>query len=306
MICSFAFSLLLVLYYFYSRIQNLTSSLEYTAGTHQTEQLSYLFGWLVGILGRLKRCRHTDSPNKVKVPLARKSLSNLVLLQLLRKCLLASATGNKLLMDSALSLSQQVGNTSLVEKLNKLSSVCCSSFSDITEDDTHILDSKDFLSSQEESIRQAAKKLELVKYRQTKGKIEKTTDEAGGSSSRWVVAKSWNPCPIGLLPNDLGSSGHLPVLDGDYNKETILEAFETEEIQEINQCGGKREASCDIQQLDNSSLKKMKSTIEGGESDDNDVSLSEGAGGRLMIGGVWRTVREEELRIIESGIRILV
>ncbi|MFQ6625167.1 hypothetical protein Gotur_003457 [Gossypium turneri] len=72
----------------------------------QVEHVSSLFAWLV---------RHLE--------LKGKSVSNAVLLELLRKCLLVASLRNNHLMDSALHIAQLVGNSVLMEKLNKFRSL---------------------------------------------------------------------------------------------------------------------------------------------------------------------------------------
>ncbi|KAH7511414.1 hypothetical protein JRO89_XSUnG0205000 [Xanthoceras sorbifolium] len=278
--------------------QNQTSS-EYTVGTRQIEHLSYLFAWLAGLL------RSTDFAAEVKVSSTGKNFRNATLVELLRKCLLVSAADNKLLMDSALHLAQLVGNTTLLEKLSKLFSNYLSNL-DVFEENTSLVTSKNLLIRQEDSIREAAKKLEFVKQKRMKNKIVTMANDVG-TLDRWVVAKSWNSCPIGMLPRDVGSSGRLPVLDYDENKQAGPEPSEREDMRELKHRFDKREANCNIKLLDNSIVKKMKVTPVGYESDYEDVFSAGGtAKGHLMIGGVWKKVGEQELQVIKSGVRILI
>ncbi|GLT89265.1 hypothetical protein SLE2022_072540 [Rubroshorea leprosula] len=257
------------------------------------ERLSYLFAWLVGYLKELKLLNSKDSSGK--------NLSK-VLIELLRKSLLVSASGNSHIMHSALQLVQLLGDSFLMKKLNKL---CLLSLSgtDVSEGSSLLMSYKN-LSQEEESISQASKKLELIKLQRMKNKAEETKVENVGNPQRWVVAKSWNPCPIGMLPRVLGSSGYLPVLDcGDGSE--VLRSSE-EKNWELNQCGCKRKASPDIEVLDNSSPKKARETTEEShESDGGDVS-STGVGSRLLIDTVWKQVREEELQARKSAVRILI
>ncbi|KDO54752.1 hypothetical protein CISIN_1g008111mg [Citrus sinensis] len=214
--------------------QSLTST-EYGMGTYRMEHLSYLFAWLVGLLEGLKSLRRTNSS-------AERNISNSFMVELLRKCLLLSATGNKLLVDSSLHLAQLVGNLSITEKLRKLSLICLSHL-DGSEENSSLSRCEDM----QEDIPKAAKKLEFVKRYKMKRKVVMTADGDVGNRNRWVLAKSWNSCPIGMLPHDLGSSGRLPILDCDDRKQSGPQPVEKNEIMELNQYGGKREASCDIQ-----------------------------------------------------------
>ncbi|KAH9741768.1 Las1-like family protein [Citrus sinensis] len=273
--------------------QSLTST-EYGMGTHRMEHLSYLFAWLVGLLEGLKSLRKTNSS-------AERNISNSFLVELLRKCLLLSATGNKLLVDSSLHLAQLVGNLSIMEKLRKLSLICLSHL-DGSEENSSLSRCENV----QEDILRAEKKLEFVKHYKMERKVVMTADGDVGNRNRWVLAKSWNSCPIGMLPRDLGSSGHLPILDCDDRKQSGPQPVEKNEIMELNQYGGKREASCDIHQLDNSSIKKMKETVEVCQLNTDGISLFDDSIGHLMIGGVWKKVSEQELETIKSRVRILI
>ncbi|KAL9458560.1 hypothetical protein AB3S75_007429 [Citrus x aurantiifolia] len=273
--------------------QSLTST-EYGMGTHRMEHLSYLFAWLVGLLEGLKSLRKTNSS-------AERNISNSFLVEHLRKCLLLSATGNKLLVDSSLHLAQLVGNLSITEKLRKLSLICLSHL-DGSEENSSLSRCENV----QEDILRAEKKLEFVKHCKMERKVVMTADGDVGNRNRWVLAKSWNSCPIGMLPRDLGSSGRLPILDCDDRKQSGPQPVEKNEIMELNQYCGKREASCDIHQLDNSSIKKMKETVEVCQSNTDGISLFEDSKGHLMIGGVWKKVSEQELETIKSHVRILI
>ncbi|XP_057994644.1 protein LAS1 isoform X2 [Hevea brasiliensis] len=297
------------------------ASMEYRTGTDKIEQLSFLFAWLVGQLKLLKPFCHKSAKNKTEVFATETDMSNPILMEVLRKCLMISSCGNKQLMDSALHLAELMGNSHLMEKLTKLSCVC---FSDlvVTEEIFSPKSSNNLLVQQDESIHQAANKLESVKLHLAKHKIEKTTDGDLGRAGRWSVVKSWNPCPIGMLPRDLGSSGCLPVLDhNDVSKKSVDSSERTqisvakhsgaEEPSSSIQCDNpsaerrsKREASYDICLLDRSSFKKMRETVYTCDSDE-DTLLPDDITSCLVINGVWKKVGEE-LRAIMSGVGTLV
>ncbi|XP_030959298.1 uncharacterized protein LOC115981245 isoform X7 [Quercus lobata] len=282
--------------------KNLTSS-DYRSVICQIEHLSSLFEWLVERLKELKPRLHKDSTAEIKTYSREAKISKTILLELLHKCLLVSASGNKHLMDSAVFLAQLMGDRSLMEKLNKLSLNL--SNMDFTEEE--IPSMTNLLTRQEQSISQAAKKLELVKLRRMKSKVVEATGGDMGNSKRWVVSRSWNPCPIGMLPHTLGTSGLLPVLERKDDHVKVPEVSEQkEENWELNRCSGKREASSDIQQIDNSSVKKRREKMEVCESETVDALPFEGVKGHLMIGGIWKEVREDELLAIMSDVKILV
>ncbi|XVF11109.1 hypothetical protein REPUB_Repub07fG0240700 [Reevesia pubescens] len=248
---------------------HLTSS-EDRERTCQVEHLSSLFAWLV---------------------------RNLLELKLVRNLLELKPHQTK-----AFHLAQLVGNCVLMEKLNKVRSLGLSS-AEVIEENSSLEISK-IVSQEEESINQAAKRLELIKLRQMKSTFAKTADGVR-NSNRWVVAKSWNPCPLGMLPCALGSSGRIPMLDCDNDCQNDTELVEGKNNRELNHCSGKREASDDIGLMDFSSPKKLKETVENPEPSGEDVS-SAGTCGHLMMDGLWKKVGEIELQVIASAVRTLV
>ena len=214
-------------------------------------------------------------------------------------------------MGSALLLAQMAENNIMIEKLNRFCLLGLSK-SDVAEESSPPSSSLKLRVCQEDALRQAAEKLELVKHHRMKGKIAKATTNCDvGSHSRWAVVKSWNPCPIGMLPRALGSSGRLPALDHNDNQIMPPESSERGKQWELKHCSRKRDACLDIEMLDNTSAKKMRETvkdqtIEGRDLDDEDGTLCEGVKGKLMINGVWKKVEREELLAIKSAVRILV
>ncbi|KAJ6409271.1 hypothetical protein OIU84_008880 [Salix udensis] len=198
-------------------------AMKYEMGTHiiswehgtenrQIDQLSSLFAWLVGQLKGLKHLRCKRSADESIASSIGMNLSNAILMGVLRKCLLVSSYGNKQLMGSALHLAHMMGDSSVMDKLKKLSLLALSD-PDVTREKSPPPSLNSLLIQQHQSIQEATKKLDFVKLCRTKSKVAKRTDGDVGCSDRWAVAKSWNPCPIGMLPRDLGSSGCLPVLD---------------------------------------------------------------------------------------------
>ncbi|KAJ6948544.1 hypothetical protein NC651_002770 [Populus alba x Populus x berolinensis] len=248
----------------------------------------------IGIPRTLIDIRHETTAER-KASSIGKNLSNTILMEVLRKCLLVSSNGNKQLMDSALHLAQLMGDTSVTGKLKKLSSLVLSN-PDVTQEKSSLSSLNNLLIQQDESIHQATKKLEFVKFYRTKSKAVKRTDGEVGSSGGWAVAKSWNPCPIGMLPRDLGSSVHLPALDCADDDKKLVHSSEWKQSWELKQgssgdipfsyypsverTDSKREAGCDIYLLDKSSVKKMRETADSFES-----GLSGDDKGCLMING---------------------
>ncbi|KAL6284618.1 hypothetical protein ACE6H2_015547 [Prunus campanulata] len=276
------------------------TSSDHRAEILQVEHLSSLFKWLVGNFEGLKPHLEKDSALEIKVSLGEKTISKAILMELLRKCLVLSASANNQLMDSAVHLAQLTGDNYLLGKLNKLSSLVSSNL-DVTEEYYSLKHSTNVFKNEDESISEAAKKLEMIKQRKMKSKVVKRTDGDARNTKRWVLAKSWNPCPIGMLPRAVGSSGCLPVLDFNTVPEKVSPLLGRKENWELNQCSGKREASSNLQLLDNRCVKKLRETEDGCVSDIERVLSTEDVSGHLMIGGVWKKVGEEELLAIKSA-----
>lgn len=302
---------------------------EYKTGASQVQHLSYLFLWLVG---HIKGLKHSYQNGSLKI-----NVMNAIPIEFLRKCLLLSACGNNQLMDSAIQLSELMGVHHFKEELRKLALLRLPS-DYVAEEDSSITMAKTLV-QQEESIQEAAQKLEWVKLERMKTKGIKRKHIDMGNSKRWVKLETWNPCPIGMLPALMGSSGQFPALDSDDIPEKGFEV--TIEDWELRQCGEKREASCDTQELDNSSLKKMRESVEHCDLDGEDCLPVEDIGrdtqlldglcpktirktrnlvekcepdsengpsmeGFLMMGGGWKKVGKEELLAIGSAVKIWV
>ncbi|XP_023512836.1 pre-rRNA-processing protein las1-like [Cucurbita pepo subsp. pepo] len=252
----------------------------------QVAHLSSMFAWLVDKL----KCKEVFSG---------KHTPEGILMELLRKCLVVSAPCNKRLMDSATDLAHLLDNSSLVKKLKKLPF--------LNQPVPHLLDEEnpnqttsENSFNQAESLREASRKLEIIKLHKRKNNLatNPVNGNVGSSSSRWTVVSSWTPCPIGMLPRSIGCSGRLPVLDLDSENKPGSEELRSKENCEVTNCSHKREGSSDIQHLDSCTVKKMKET--------DDVESAEDVKGRLLIGGIWKKVGEQELSAIQSAVRILI
>ncbi|KAI3723751.1 hypothetical protein L2E82_35508 [Cichorium intybus] len=256
---------------------------------HKTEHLSHLFSWLAGNLKDLNRSlRKLPSLETSGTP-KEKNLPKSALMDLLRKCLLIPSLSNSHLTTAALILAQTTNNHTLIEKLNKLSSLHNTSNTE-SYTETTFPDSNNFYNQEEKYIRQAANKLEFIKRKlsQKSSKLTIRDNEKNEKNGKWVVTKSWKPCPIGMLPSDFGCSGVVPVL------EIVGDLAECNEKRE-----GKREADCPVGDLDDSDVKKVKLSEE-------DEGVVEGVENRLMIGGVWKRVTHDEVMDMASAVRILV
>ncbi|GMH13036.1 hypothetical protein Nepgr_014877 [Nepenthes gracilis] len=287
---------------------------QYDDEVHYIEVLSSLFSWLVEILKELTpfhcQCQADETGTSSAMPKA-------ALGEVVRRCLLATEPGNNQLFRSSFLLAQMIGNNSLIEKLNKLSELFSSSpdignFSAVCPDN---------FMHQVNHIHQAAEKLKRIKLHQMQSASSLETQAASNFeiTNRWTVAGFWNPCPIGMLPCAVGSSGRLPVLnycDGDNKapssinkRESSLNTIDEEENWESGNGGGKRRASCDLdgEPSNDSVVENMREYAEKCEPEDVDTALlDESMKGWLMMHGVWRRVDEKELQDIQSAIRILI
>ncbi|KAL9260536.1 Dihydropyrimidinase-like protein [Drosera capensis] len=298
---------------------------EYDAEDHKIELLSSLFSWLLDIvMGIDKKCEGCSA-----IPRA-------TLVGLLRRCLLISRPGSEQILRSALLLTQMIGNSLIPEKLSKLSAV----FSSVACPDGPIATTHEDLLQQEKHIHRAAQKLKSFELGRMKREsyLKPCENSKETITSGWTITESWNPCPIGMLSRAVGSSGRLPTLDcSDLSSKdpdsierhgTNLDLVDRKNDWELMRCG-KRGASCDTEheQLEISSVKRMKETLDAGELDDKDATISpgnpeiitetyqacepdndvdsvisyDGTKGRLLIGGVLRKVGEEELQEIKRG-----
>lgn len=273
-------------------------------------QLSYLCEQIVANLKTLKPLNHNDLAADGQDSSRKLSLPEATLQELLRKCLFLSSHDNNQLMKSALVIAQMIGKNSFIHKLNKLYSLGVFD-SEIIHSDPPTNSSESFLLSREEdSLRQAAQKLELIRGRVVKSNSMNTTD----TGNQWVVTKTWKPCPIGMLPHAFGSTGRLPVLDFVDDSTEVAKSSDNE-TPETNKCGCKRDAASAIECLDDSNMKKMRKTEEPADSQctenvevengHNGVPL-EGSKGHLMIDGVWEKVSMEELHDIAAAVKILI
>jgi ribosomal biogenesis protein LAS1 len=175
-------------------------------------------------------------------------------------------------MDSALHLAKLMDDKSLLKKVQLLSGLAFSNIVDNADDQNSSLTSIN-VSQFEESLREANKKFELVKQQITKNKRSSDVNCETEEAQVWTLAKSWNPCPIGMLPHFIGSSGCLPVLDV-IDNETVLDVIDNEEHNQVSarkenwkliKHGAKRDAPSDIQLLHNSTAKKMRETEQLGK-----------------------------------------
>ncbi|VVB14256.1 unnamed protein product [Arabis nemorensis] len=274
----------------------------------QVKHVPLLFAWLVTVLNDSKHFQR-NSALQVKS-------SDMFLMELIRKCLVLGALGYVLVLKSALLLGEIVGGHVLRKKLMKLP-VMHSSIS--LEQSSTLVTTPTTLLEQEKNLGSVGKRLDFIKVQLSKKKGNDTEQ----TNIRWRKAKMWSPCPIGMLPRIIGSSGRLPLLD-------------CQNVQSISKQpqGNKRGAECSSEQLEKSTCKRRKNAedpepnavaleryeeeaemdIEHAyedietEGEEENLMLKDEEESRscLMIGGEWKRVQDGELWAMASNIKICV
>ncbi|KAH9605960.1 hypothetical protein KSS87_008541 [Heliosperma pusillum] len=279
---------------------------KYDSETEIIAVLSSLFTWLVLVLKSLNLSLDGSEESH---PGSDCCIPRTTLIEVVRRCLHIADPENHELLGSTLLIAKMVGNGHLNQKIQKLS-LLTSLYSKHYEDSPSDGMTEE-LSNQDKYIHQAAQKLEMLKLRKFgKSNVTKIQDPNAQDGNIWSVAKSWKPCPIGMLPRAVGASGYLPVLDldMDHDTKTALPSNDDQENLETSQCH-KRDACCDIELMNESSIKRMRTAEESDLplSDDTNVVLkSDGVKGRLLIDGFYQKVGDEESQNILSRLRVLV
>lgn len=281
--------------------QDVQMFLQYRTESLETKALASLFQWLVQILGSRKLAVHHKG-TAAEIETVEKYFPKLVIMKLLRKCLVVCSNGNKHMMNSALALAEMMGNNKLLnDKLGKLLSLKRVSDLDVSEEAEAVVPPEinsfeKFLSIENESIDAASKSLESIKLQGRTKKRKKSeeviVDDCAEMKPRWSTAKSWKPCPIGMsAPHSLGYCSGSTVVVGCNNENP-----ESSKQQEWRKNSGNPEAQGGIEQVKKATMVKMSQVNENGKEKN----------GRLLIDGLWKRVKEEELLAIASNVRILV
>ncbi|KAL1532300.1 hypothetical protein AAHA92_32327 [Salvia divinorum] len=272
-----------------------------SAKARRSELLSYLFEWLVENLKTLKPVGSKESA-ETKASKMEKHLPRATVLGLLQRCLLASMHSNKQLAASAVTLAQLAGGSSLIQKLKKLALLEQPA---ILEANSTGLNDQTFLSQQEYSILEAKEKLESIKLQRMQRRHEQPGLGKIGTKRRWSVAKSWTPCPIGMLPHTIGFSGKLPALDRvESHGEAVVTVSGIKEVSD-KESNGKREAEVSTEKMDWTPVKKVAVEAVCRVQNESD-STAQGIRGHLMIDGVWKKVEDRELFDIASAIKLMI
>uniref|UniRef100_A0A453FRG0 Uncharacterized protein n=1 Tax=Aegilops tauschii subsp. strangulata TaxID=200361 RepID=A0A453FRG0_AEGTS len=272
------------------------------------KNLCSLVLWIVTSIKELRDSGHIGLVQEIGVLSSDKNaVPRFCLAKLLQKFLSLPVIGERCIADAALLLIEMAGNNSVKEKLRKLTLLSLRR----SPKDCTLLESR-ILSNGQESVESATQKLEAFKLQLrkpdnvnlaengTQGTLNTSMPE---KRNGWSIAKSWTPCPLGMIPCSYSSTAVLPVLDviDDELKHDTAEHgdFEPDGEIEIFDCYAHPE-----QHLDGEGILEMpRSPPEHGISDMPE--LTSGLRGTLLVGGVWKKVTEEELLSIKSSMKIL-
>uniref|UniRef100_M8C6B8 Pre-rRNA-processing protein las1 n=1 Tax=Aegilops tauschii TaxID=37682 RepID=M8C6B8_AEGTA len=273
------------------------------------KNLCSLVLWIVTSIKELRDSGHIGLVQEIGVLSSDKNaVPRFCLAKLLQKFLSLPVIGERCIADAALLLIEMAGNNSVKEKLRKLTLLSLRR----SPKDCTLLESR-ILSNGQESVESATQKLEAFKLQLrkpdnvnlaengTQGTLNTSMPE---KRNGWSIAKSWTPCPLGMIPCSYSSTAVLPVLDviDDELKHDTAEHgdFEPDGEIEIFDCYAHPE-----QHLDGEGILEMpRSPPEHGISDMPE--LTSGLRGTLLVGGVWKKVTEEELLSIKSSMKILL
>ncbi|XP_020276908.1 uncharacterized protein LOC109851263 isoform X1 [Asparagus officinalis] len=289
-----------------------------------TNRLCSLVHWLLMRLKSLKDSGRIGIIGKsLETSTDKHASPNVSLTKLLHKVLSQSIVDDNHLSSSVLLLAQMIGNTSLTLKLKKLPLMATQhqDFEDESpfesslkklplmatqhqdfEDESPFESSEKMLLREEACVKQAKEKLELFKS-QLRNRNATNSTKSNASDRMWSVAKSWTPCPIGMVPCSFSSTAVLPVVD-EVDDTLDPEDIETDTGNFVNGRVSPKRVSGEAAVDSGSGSKRQRMTREEQELDFAEISSP--MKDRLLINGIWTKVSEEELLDIESNIRIFV
>uniref|UniRef100_J3NBZ3 Las1-like family protein n=2 Tax=Oryza brachyantha TaxID=4533 RepID=J3NBZ3_ORYBR len=283
-------------------------SLEYKGESNaclpaKMENLCSLLLWLVTKVKELKDSGCIGLVHEIGVLSSdRNAVPRFCLAKLLQKLLVLSIIGDRRIIDAALLLIDMTTNN-VKEKLLKLPAL---SLGRLARDSTLPESRKEI-----ESVDKATEKLEMFKSQLKQKDICSVENGTGGSlhtiipekRNRWSTAKSWTPCPIGMIPCSFSSVPVLPNLDVAVHEDDTLEEhvnFEPDDHPEIIEHYSHAEKQLDAEII--TEISKTSPECEISEMPELAFPLK----GRLLVGGVWKVVSKEELLSIKSKMKILL
>ncbi|CAM0883169.1 unnamed protein product [Alopecurus aequalis] len=270
------------------------------------KNLCSLVLWIVTSIKELKDSGRIGLVHEIGVLSSDKNaVPRFCLAKLLQKLLSLSVIGERCIADAALLLIEMSGNNNVKEKLRKLPLLSLQK----SPKDRNLNESRVTINGQE-SVESATEKLELFKLQLRKpdnARLAENGTEGTISTSlpekrnRWSIAKSWTPCPLGMIPCSYSSTAVLPSLD-------VID----HELKDVAAEHGNFEHGSDTEmfdshpqkQLDNEGIQEI--SISPPEDDISDMpEVTSPLKGTLLVGGVWKKVTEEELLSIKSRMKIL-
>uniref|UniRef100_A0ACD5WHH5 Uncharacterized protein n=1 Tax=Avena sativa TaxID=4498 RepID=A0ACD5WHH5_AVESA len=229
------------------------------------------------------------------------------LAKLLQKFLSLSVIGERCIADAALLLIEMAGNKNVMEKLRKLPTLSLQK----SPKDRTLIESR-IITNGQESVESASEKLEMFKLKLRKPEnaclAEDGTEGNLNTSmpvkrNRWSIAKSWTPCPLGMIPCSYSSTVVLPSLDVvDHELKDLTAEHGNSEHDgqtEMFDCSSHPE-----KQLDNEGVQEI--SISPPEEIFDMPEVTSPLRGTLLVGGVWKKMTEEELLSIKSSMKILL
>ncbi|KAK3162236.1 hypothetical protein QOZ80_1BG0087210 [Eleusine coracana subsp. coracana] len=257
------------------------------------EKLCSLVLWLVTNIKELKNSGYIGLVHEIGVLSSDKNaVPRFCLAKLVQKLLSLSTVGERCIIDAALLLIEMVNNDSVKEKLRKLP-VLSLEWSAKAR----------VMPNEQESIQKAT---EMTGMFRSKLKMQNNACLAeNGSealSNRWSIAKSWTPCPIGTLPCSFSSAIVLPAFDvNDVGLENaMVEHHEDLEVEDHPERFDPKP-----EELENESMLEVLTPPREHEILDM-PELTSPLKGRLLVGGVWKQMTEEELQFMKSEMKILL
>ncbi|GJM92809.1 hypothetical protein PR202_ga09311 [Eleusine coracana subsp. coracana] len=259
----------------------------------KVEKLCSLVLWLVTNIKELKNSGYIGLVHEIGVLSSDKNaVPRFCLAKLLQKLLSLSTVGERCIIDAALLLIEMVNNDSVKEKLRKLP-VLSLEWSAKAR----------VMPNEQESI---AKATELMGMFRSKLKMQNNACLAeNGSealSNRWSIAKSWTPCPIGTLPCSFSSATVLPAFDVN---DVGLENAMVEHHEDLKVEDHPERFDPKPEELEDESMLEVSTPPREHEIPDM-PELTSPLKGRLLVGGVWKQMTEEELQFMKSEMKILL
>ncbi|WVZ72259.1 hypothetical protein U9M48_020748 [Paspalum notatum var. saurae] len=263
--------------------------------------------WLVTKIKELKVSGYIGPVHEIGVLSSDKNaVPRFCLAKLLLKLLNLSLIGERCIIDAAHLLIEMVNDNNVKEKLRKLPVLALESSSKVS------FHPESTICNEEESVEKTSETLEMFKLHLKKRNnaclAETVTTEGSFDTNMpekyniWSVAKSWTPCPIGTIPCSFSSCAVLPAFDA------VDHGVEVSTLEQHGKCD-----EVDHSEMFDSQPKEMKdeSILEiSSVSPEHEMSdipyVAFPLKGRLLVGGVWEKVTEEELLLIKSKMKILL